>query len=88
MLKEGVISKEHRAVVDFRNIIIHEYFGIDADEVWNIIHEDLKVFKRSINIIIAGFENNIKNEIIDAFIEDNRYLDFVVKALKELKDII
>ena len=88
LLKEGVISKEHRAVVDFRNIIIHEYFGIDADEVWNIIHEDLKVFKRSINIIIAGFENNIKNEIIDAFIEDNRYLDFVVKALKELKDII
>ena len=25
-------------IKDFRNIIAHDYFGIDADEVWSIIH--------------------------------------------------
>lgn len=37
-----------RKIVNFRNVIIHSYFGIDADEVWDIIdhkitdlHQDL-----------------------------------------------
>lgn len=25
----------------FRNILAHNYFGIDADEVWQIIHQHL-----------------------------------------------
>lgn len=25
----------------FRNILAHNYFGIDADEVWQIIHHNL-----------------------------------------------
>jgi uncharacterized protein with HEPN domain len=29
----------------FRNIIAHNYFGIDAEEVWQIIHTSLKVLK-------------------------------------------
>lgn len=85
LLKEGVLPNEERAVVDFRNVIIHEYFGIDADEVWDIIHEDLKAFKKSIIAIIDQYGYHAKNELIDAFIDDNLYLDFVVKALEELR---
>lgn len=29
----------------FRNIIAHNYFGIDAEEVWQIIHTSLKELK-------------------------------------------
>ena len=39
LLKENLLSSEHKAVVDFRNVIIHEYFGIDRDEVWDIIEK-------------------------------------------------
>jgi len=30
----------------FRNIIAHDYFGIDADEVWQIIKNDLPKLKK------------------------------------------
>jgi uncharacterized protein with HEPN domain len=37
----------------FRNIIAHNYFGIDAEEVWQIIHN-------SLNNLKAGLENTIE----------------------------
>ena len=35
-----------------RNIIVHEYFGIDAEVIWNIIKNDLPYLAQSINPII------------------------------------
>ncbi len=32
----------------FRNIIAHNYFGIDAEEVWQIIHGSLIDLKESL----------------------------------------
>ena len=86
LLKANVLQKEHRAVVGFRNVIIHEYFGIDCDEVWGIIHNNLQKFSHIILKIIEEIEKDLKRELIDAFIEDNKYLDFVVKQLECLKD--
>ena len=31
-----------RQVKDFRNVIVHDYFGIDNNIVWNIIHSNLE----------------------------------------------
>jgi len=28
-------------IKDFRNILAHNYFGVDAEEVWQIIHNSL-----------------------------------------------
>ncbi len=86
LLNEKILKNEHRIVVDFRNVIIHEYFGIDNVEVWGIIHNNLKSFRRVTLDIIDNIEKNLKVELIDAFIEDNHYLDFVVKELILLKD--
>ena len=36
----------------FRNILIHEYFGIDQTIVWNIIEKQLPVLKLQIDSII------------------------------------
>ncbi len=34
----------------FRNIVAHNYFGIDAEEVWQIIHNELPKLKSFIKI--------------------------------------
>jgi len=36
----------------FRNIIAHNYFGIDAEEVWQIIVTHLPQLKKDINQIL------------------------------------
>lgn len=36
----------------FRNIIAHNYFGIDAEEVWQIIHTSLKDLKNELDLIL------------------------------------
>ena len=36
-----------------RNILVHEYFGVDLREVWNAVERDLPSFKRA----IKGFLN-------------------------------
>jgi uncharacterized protein with HEPN domain len=35
----------------FRNILAHNYFGIDAEEVWEIIHDHLPILKTKIEKI-------------------------------------
>jgi uncharacterized protein with HEPN domain len=87
LLKENVLENKYRTVVDFRNVIIHEYFGIDEEEVWNIIHKDLKEFHKVIIERIGTMEDDLRNELAESFMEDYRYLDFVVEALGLLKEV-
>lgn len=35
-------------IKDFRNIIAHDYFGIDSDEIWDIIQNKIKPLKNDI----------------------------------------
>ncbi len=39
-------------VKDFRNIIAHDYFGIDADEIWSIIQYHLLPLRDNIEELI------------------------------------
>jgi uncharacterized protein with HEPN domain len=48
----AVAPKYFRKIVNFRNAIVHGYFGIDVDEVWNIITEKLAVLEIDIMQII------------------------------------
>ncbi len=41
-------------VKSFRNIIAHNYFGIDAEEVWQIIHKHLPGLKSNFLKILEG----------------------------------
>ena len=87
LLKAKTLSKEYQVVVDFRNHITHEYFGIDPNIIWATIQTDLKVFEATILNLISDIEPKLKKELIDSFIEDNNYLDFIVKSLNRLKNI-
>ena len=84
LLRDQLLEKNYQEVVDFRNQIIHAYFGIDQDIVWEIINNDLKHFEQIIKSLILNIEPNLKQELIESFIEDNHYLDFIIEALREL----
>ena len=39
-------------IKDFRNIIAHDYFGIDADEIWDIINHKLLPLRSDIKSLL------------------------------------
>ncbi len=82
LIKNNILSRENRIVVDFRNFIIHHYFGIDAEEIWNVINDDLKDFKKIIESKILEIESSLKKELILDLIEENSNLNFIIKELK------
>ncbi|MBD3203744.1 DUF86 domain-containing protein [Candidatus Woesearchaeota archaeon] len=41
-----------KEIAGTRDIIIHQYFGIDLDIIWNIIKKELPVLKKEIKIIL------------------------------------
>jgi uncharacterized protein with HEPN domain len=42
-------------IKDFRNIIAHDYFGIDADEIWDIIQNKLLPLKTDITALTKAY---------------------------------
>ena len=38
----------------FRNIVAHNYFGIDAEEVWQIIKNDIPILQKAIKSILES----------------------------------
>ena len=47
-------SIEWSKIKGFRNLVAHDYFGIDAEEVWQIINNDLPKLKKDIEEIIKS----------------------------------
>ena len=40
-LEEEAPAYPWRMVKDFRNFIVHEYFGVDAQIIWNLTTQEL-----------------------------------------------
>jgi uncharacterized protein with HEPN domain len=85
---EVLENKKYRKIVDFRNTIVHGYFGIDEDEVWSVVtHKLTPLYNELKNIII---EKNIF--VIDAIscaksenIKNQRLIGFLDKLKIELE---
>ena len=41
-------------IVAMRNIIVHDYFGVDRDEVWSTVEFDLPSLKRQVEGVTSG----------------------------------
>jgi uncharacterized protein with HEPN domain len=40
-----------------RNILVHKYFGVDIDEVWQVIISDLPLFKERVEQLLNILED-------------------------------
>jgi len=47
-LKQKRPDVEWQDIKDFRNLLIHEYFGVDMEIVWKVIQEDLPVLMNAV----------------------------------------
>ena len=50
-LKKRYKEIEWKAIVGTRDKMIHHYFGVDLNIVWNIIKKDIPILKKQIEII-------------------------------------
>ncbi len=41
-----------RDIVDFRNLLVHEYFRVDLQLIWQISEQELPILKQQINSIL------------------------------------
>lgn len=85
LIKLKHFSNDKREIVDFRNILIHEYFGIDADEIWGIINNFLDSYQFDIEKEICLLDEKTKSRLIEQLSEENKHIGFVVSALQKLK---
>jgi len=85
LIKIGYFSNNKREIVNFRNVLIHEYFGIDEDEIWDIITNFLNDYQLEIIENINCLDSSIKKNILNQLLDENRHIDFIVKFLESLK---
>ncbi|WP_436485823.1 HepT-like ribonuclease domain-containing protein [Chitinophaga sp. ARDCPP14] len=45
-----------RQIIGLRHILVHEYFGIDAEVIWQIVESDIPVLKDRIEHILNNLE--------------------------------
>ena len=53
-IKEKYPDIEWRKISGLRDILAHEYFGIDLEVLWDIVKNKLPDFKKEISIILKG----------------------------------
>ena len=64
LLQANLIDESYRIIVDFRNVIVHEYFGVDADEIWDILQNELPMFEENIYLLLAKSDKNTITHIL------------------------
>ena len=53
-LKEKHSDVDWRRIAAFRNVLVHDYLGIDLERVWQITQQDLQHLKRAIAVALEG----------------------------------
>ena len=51
-LKQKHPDVEWQDIKDFRNLLVHEYFGVDMEIVWKVIQENLPVLVNAVKEIL------------------------------------
>lgn len=43
-------------IIGLRHIVVHEYFGINYDAIWNIAINEVQILAETIDTLIKDFE--------------------------------
>ncbi len=56
-LKAGYPQVDWQELSAFRNILVHNYMGMDLAQVWQIIMDDLPPFEQQINLMLQSMNS-------------------------------
>jgi uncharacterized protein with HEPN domain len=45
-------------VIAMRNVSVHDYFGVDLEEIWRVIERDLPELKNKLKKLVGELEKN------------------------------
>lgn len=54
-LKQSHPEIQWRGMAGFRDVLIHNYMGVDLEEVWTIIEKELPQIKSSLKAVLVEF---------------------------------
>lgn len=57
-IKKRFPQVEWRAMARFRNVLVHDYLGLDLERVWNIVTVDLPPLKKQVEAILASLSTD------------------------------
>jgi uncharacterized protein with HEPN domain len=66
LIKDEIIDHKYRRLVDFRNMIVHGYFGIDEDIVWDVVKIKLPQFITELWQLVQNGKVDIKSAVLYA----------------------
>jgi len=41
-----------------RNVLVHNYFGVDLEEIWRVVERDLPELKNKLKKLVGELEKN------------------------------
>jgi len=87
LINSNLLDKSFRVIVDFRNLIVHEYFGIDKDEIWQIVTSHLYDFEEDILKLLKNSNLKIVLDILNENKNDfkGKTLEYIEKLEKDIK---
>ncbi len=52
-LKSTHQEADWRNIAGFRNVVVHDYLGIDMEQIWDIVEQDLPKLRSAVDSMIA-----------------------------------
>jgi uncharacterized protein with HEPN domain len=53
-VREAHPEVDWRAIDGLRNVLVHDYLGVDVERVWQIVERDLPALKQKVTVILSG----------------------------------